>query len=118
MTTVLPQLRVFDFVIVDTPPMGMFPDAEILAEKVDASMLVVRQDYTAACDINDAIDCLRQCKSAFLGCILNDMLISAHRQYGYGGRYGYGTRYSYGSKHSGDGHSKSSGKHSSGSKES
>jgi capsular exopolysaccharide synthesis family protein len=118
MTTVLQQLRVFDFVIVDTPPMGMFPDAEILAEKVDASMLVVRQDYTAACDINDAIDCLRQCKSAFLGCILNDMLISAHRQYGYGGRYGYGTRYSYSSKHSGDGHSKSSGKHSSGSKES
>ena len=32
MPPLLQQLRVFDFVIVDTPPLGMFPDAEILAE--------------------------------------------------------------------------------------
>ena len=44
-----------------------------------------------------AIDTLRQSKAAFLGCILNDMLLSAHRKYGYGGgRYGYGGKYSYG----------------------
>ena len=98
MTSVLEQLRVFDFVIVDTPPMGMFPDAEILADKVDASLLVVRQDYTAACDINDAIDCLRCYKSAFLGVILNDMLETLRGRYGYGGKYGdkYGGRYGYG----------------------
>ena len=92
--------------------MGMFPDAEILADRVDASMLVVRQDYTAACDVNDAIDTLRQYKAAFLGCVLNDMLLSAHRKYGYGGgRYGYGGKYSYG------GHSRHSGKRRSGSRE-
>lgn len=118
MTTLIQQLRVFDYVIIDTPPMGMFPDAEILADRVDASMLVVRQDYTAACDVNDAIDTLRQYKAAFLGCILNDMLLSVHRQYGYGGRYGYGGKYSYGSRHTGEGHSKHSGKRKSGSKES
>ena len=99
MSTVLTQLRVFDFVIVDTPPMGMFPDAEILADKVDASMLVVRQDYTPACDVNDAIDCLRQYNSEFLGVILNDMLETFRDRYGYGGKYGgkYGGRYGYGS---------------------
>lgn len=97
MLTLIQQLRVFDYVIVDTPPTGMFPDAEILADRVDASMLVVRQDYTAACDINDAIDSLRQCKASFLGCVLNDMLMSSHRKYGYGGgRYGYGNKYNYG----------------------
>ena len=96
MATLIQQLQVFDYVIVDSPPMGMFPDAETLADLVDASMLVVRQDYTAACDINDAIDTLRQCKAGFLGCILNDMLSPLHRQYGYGGRYGYGSRYGYG----------------------
>ena len=112
MLTLIQQLRVFDYVIIDTPPMGMFPDAEILADRVDASMLVVRQDYTAACDVNDAIDTLRQYKAAFLGCILNDMLISAHRKYGYGSsRYGYGGKYSY------SGHSRHSGKHKTGSKE-
>ncbi|MBQ7415992.1 MAG: polysaccharide biosynthesis tyrosine autokinase [Oscillospiraceae bacterium] len=113
MGTLIQQLQVFDYVIIDTPPMGMFPDAEILAERVDASILVVRQDYTAACDVNDAIDTLRQCKAAFLGCILNDMLVSPHRQYGYGSRYGYGGKYSYGGSHS-----KHSGKHKSGSKDS
>lgn len=96
MLTLIQQLRVFDYVIVDTPPMGMFPDAEILADRVDASMLVVRQDYTAACDVNDAIDTLKQYKAAFLGCILNDMLQSRYHKYGYGsGRYGYGGKYSY-----------------------
>lgn len=87
------QLRVFDFVILDSPPMGMFPDAEVLADKADASVLVVRQDYTAACDVNDAIDALRQYKAAFLGCVLNDMLAGPNSQYGYGTKYGRGSRY-------------------------
>lgn len=118
MAAVIQQLRVFDYVIIDTPPMGMFPDAEILADQVDATMLVVRQDYTAACDVNDAIDTLRQSNAAFLGCILNDMLLPLHRQYGYGGRYGYGHRYSYGGKYSGESHGKSAGKQKSGSRDS
>ena len=96
MVTLIQQLRVFDYVIVDSPPMGMFPDAETLADLVDASMLVVRQDYTSACDINDAIDTLRQGKAGFLGCILNDMLQPPRSHYGYGGKYGYGSRYGYG----------------------
>lgn len=90
MATVIQQLRVFDYVIIDTPPMGMFPDAEILADQVDGTMLVVRQDYTIACDVNDAIDRLRSSKSTFLGCVLNDMLLPFHRGagYGYGHKYG------------------------------
>ena len=96
MATLVQQLQVFDYVIVDSPPMGMFPDAETLADLVDGSMLVVRQDYTAACDVNDAIDTLRQGKAAFLGCILNDMMTSLGGEYGYGAKHGYGNRYGYG----------------------
>lgn len=95
----LQQLKVFDFVILDTPPMGMFPDAEILADLVDASVLVVRQDYTSAYDINDAVDALNNSKSTFLGCVLNDMRSSGASQYGYGAKYGYGGRYGYGSRY-------------------
>jgi capsular exopolysaccharide synthesis family protein len=124
MVPLLQQLKIFDFVIVDTPPMGMFPDAEILADLVDASLLVIRQDYTAACDVNDAVDALNDCRSSFLGCVLNDMRVSAYSQYGYGagygygygrrygaygGKYGYGSRYGYGHHHS---HSGSTGSHS------
>lgn len=110
MPQLLEQLRVFDFVIVDSPPMGMFSDSEVLADFVDASMLVVRQDYTAACDINDAIDALNGCKSTFLGCILNDMRISVRSQYGYGSNYGKGSKYAYAGKYVYKGQSRESSK--------
>ena len=96
MQTLLLQLRVFDYVILDTPPMGYFADTEALLGSVDASMLVVRQDRTPAADINDAIDLLRSSNSHFLGCILNDMTGSitdgSYGHYGHYGHYGYGAQ--------------------------
>jgi len=99
MASVLLHLRVCDYVILDMPPMGYFADTEAILDTVDASVLVVRQDRTPACDINDGIDLLRGAKSRFLGCILNDMTGTLTEGYGYG-RYGYGYgygRYGYGS---------------------
>ena len=98
MEQLLLQLRVFDYVILDTPPIGYFSDAEALAEKADASILVVRQNTTPAPDINDHIDVLRGVKANFLGVVLNRMTASFTEGYGYG--YGYG-HYGYGSKSSG-----------------
>ncbi len=48
-----------DYIILDTPPMGMTADAEELAEYADA-VLSVRQDGVLTRDINDAIDALNQ----------------------------------------------------------
>lgn len=109
MSMLLQQLHVFDYVILDTPPMGYFADTEVLMDSVDATMLVVRQDRTPACDINDSIDLLRRSKSEFLGCILNDMTGSLTEGHGYGYGYGYG-HYGYG--HYGYGASQSGRKHS------
>ncbi len=104
MTQLLRQLRVFDFVILDTPPMGYFADTETLLDNVDASMLVVRQDRTPAADINDACDLLRSAKSHFMGVILNDMTTSLtegnHSSHGYGYGYGYGYGSSSGRRNS------------------
>ena len=103
MTMLLQQLRIFDYVILDTPPMGYFADTEALLDKTDATLLVVRQDRTPACDINDAIDLLRRSDARFLGCILNDMTgsLTEGHSYGYGYGYGYGKsgygHYGYGS---------------------
>ena len=111
MQTLLRQLRVLDYIIIDSPPMGLFPDAEALAESVDASLLVVRQDYTSSYDINDAIDTLKNSSSKFLGCVLNDMSERVH-PYGYGyGKYGYGKygygKYGYGERRSSEKHGRS-----------
>ncbi len=109
MKQLLKNLQDFDFIILDTPPMGMFPDAEIIADCVDASMLVVRQDYVPACDINDSIDVLKKYKGHFLGVILNDMMVSRTRLFGYG-KYGYG-KYGYGQYGYGDSENAQSQKH-------
>lgn len=91
-----------DLIIIDTPPMAMFSDAEALADVADLSMLVIRQDCVSAQRINDAVDALNQCAAHFLGCVFNDVyhlsLPAAGRRYGYGygyGGYGYGG-YGYG----------------------
>lgn len=88
----------YDFVIIDTPPMSLMADAEVLADQSDMSILVVKYDTVLAQDINDAIDALRDCHAKFAGCILNQVetLPGARRTVGgYGGygRYGKYGRY-------------------------
>ena len=93
--------RSFDYVVIDSPPMSIMADAEVLAGLADASVLVVGYDTTPAPELNDAIDALRDCKASFLGCVLNNIYVlpgtqSAVGGYGYGGygRYGHYSRYS------------------------
>ncbi|MDO4373908.1 MAG: polysaccharide biosynthesis tyrosine autokinase [Clostridia bacterium] len=87
-----------DYTIIDSPPMAMFSDAEMLADIADLSLLVVRQDCVSAGRINDAVDMLNQSKAHLLGCVFNDVrvtpIIGSRAGYGYG--YGYGSGYGYG----------------------
>ena len=90
----------FDYVILDSSPMGFFTDSEVLSDSVDASLLVVRQDTVSDKTVNDAIDSLSRCKARFLGFVFNDVHtfnfaagLVGGRRYGYG--YGYGRSYGY-----------------------
>lgn len=91
----------FDYVILDSSPMGFFTDSEVLSEQADATVLVVRQDRATDVSINDAIDSLKRCSALFLGYVFNDVhtlnvgaVLVGGRRYGYG--YGYGHSYGYG----------------------
>lgn len=91
----------FSYIIIDTPPSGLFADAEVLADVSDASLLVVRQDLLPAIAINDTIDSLSTAKAEFMGIVLNNVHairnpISSSNGYGYGYRYGDGYGYGYG----------------------
>ena len=88
----------FDFVVIDTPPMSLMADAEVLADMSDMSILVVKYDTDVAAQLNDTIDALRDCNAEFAGCILNEVrtVPGARRVVGgYGGygRYGHYGRY-------------------------
>ena len=63
---------VFDYVILDTAPMGLVPDAEGIASLCDASLMVVREDTILAKSINDAIDTLNDTNAKLLGVAFNN----------------------------------------------
>ena len=85
-----------DYILIDTSPMALVAETEELAQKADASVLVVKQDMVLTKDINDAVDALNDTNAKVLGCILNDAaqgLPGSRSHYGYGSRYGYGGYY-------------------------
>ena len=93
--------KAFDYIIIDSPPMSLMADAEVLADHSDMSILVVKYDTMQAQDLNDAIDALRDCKAHFAGCILNDVrtlpgerrTVVGYGGYGRYGHYGHYGRY-------------------------
>lgn len=64
--------KTLDYVIVDTAPMGVVPDAEGIAALCDASLVIVREDTILAKNINDAIDTLNDTRAKVLGVVFND----------------------------------------------
>lgn len=69
--------KLVDYVIVDTSPMNMTTDAEIIMGEVDTVAVVVRQDWSSIGVINDISDVVTQSGVDFAGYILN----SFHREY-------------------------------------
>ena len=80
----------FDWVIIDTPPVVLLPDANLLAAMVDAAILVIGAGKTPHKLIMRAIDALG--RNRILGVVLNRVDPSC-----LAGGYGYGY-YSYGER--------------------
>jgi capsular exopolysaccharide synthesis family protein len=80
----------FDWVIVDTPPVGLLPDANLLAAMADGAVLVVKADSTPYPMVQRAVATLGI--GRVLGVVLNRATTPAHAsRYGYGYDY-YGVR--------------------------
>ncbi len=82
--------NVMDYIIIDSPPVSVSVDAELLADIADAALLVVKQSYAKAKYINDAIDTLAGMKAELLGCIYNNVY---NRKPGRGSGYRHSNSY-------------------------
>jgi protein-tyrosine kinase len=71
----------FDWVIVDTPPVGLLPDANLLASMVDGAVLVVRAGSTPYHQVVRAIDALN--RDRLLGVVLNSAQMSTNGSHNY-----------------------------------
>ncbi len=89
----------FDYVILDTAPVGMVTDTLILSRVADATVYVCRADYSFKSDFDLINDLKKENKLPDMALVINgiDMKKKKHSYYyGYGGKYGYGKRYGYG----------------------
>lgn len=92
MTRLLNELRQqFDYVIIDTPPAGIFSDALELIPQVDQTLMLVRIKHTRQPQFKVVMEQMRKLNSRDIGLILNGESMKSS-DYGYGSYYEYGRK--------------------------
>lgn len=87
--------KYYDYIIIDTAPIGMVIDAAIIAQQGDATILVVESGSNKRKAVEKAVEQLEQTGAPFLGVILNkvDTNMESYGAYGAYGSYGaYGKK--------------------------
>lgn len=87
--------KYFDYIIVDTAPIGVVIDAAIITQQCDASVLVTAAGETNRRDVQKAKEQLEQTGKPFLGIVLNKLNTSVEKYGSYGAYGNYGN---YGKK--------------------
>ncbi|MEJ5186654.1 MAG: polysaccharide biosynthesis tyrosine autokinase [Candidatus Geothermincolales bacterium] len=85
--------ELYDFVLVDVPPVLAVSDAVALAPYVDGVLLVASHGIATREGAKRTVEILSKVEARILGVVVNNVEISA-RRYGYG-YYGYYTPYHY-----------------------
>ena len=94
----------FDYIILDTAPIGMVTDTRLIARVADLSVYVCRADYTHKSDYELINELKHDEKLPNLCTLINGINMDKRKNgyyYGYGkygkyGKYGYGKKYGYG----------------------
>lgn len=110
MEQLMRELReLFDFVVIDTPPLSFVADAFVLSTYADHTLYVIRQDFTPNMALQSLEEFYQMGKLTNISILFND-LRKTGLGYGYGGYggygygYGYGYRYGYSKKGNSDGY--------------
>ncbi|NEU10259.1 polysaccharide biosynthesis tyrosine autokinase [Flavihumibacter sp. R14] len=80
----------FDYIITDAPPVGIVTDAQILEREADATLFVLRNEYTPKERLRLLDNLYRREKFKNLNLVFN--AVKAGGKYGYGSGYGYYTQ--------------------------
>lgn len=86
----------YDYIVIDTPPVLVVPDARVIGQSVDAIIFSVNWDATSKSQVSEG---LRQFSSVNLrvtGLVLARIDPKGMKRYGYGGKYGAYSRYGRG----------------------
>ena len=86
----------YDYIVIDTPPVLVVPDARVIGQSVDAIIYSVTWDDSSKSQVSEG---LRQFSSVNLrvtGLVLAQIDPKGMKRYGYGGKYGAYSRYGRG----------------------
>lgn len=92
--------KVYDYVIVDTPPLTVVSDALTFAGNTAGLLMVVRPDVCRQIDLRRSFDSIELAGTHVLGVVMSDVrqngsgYYSGYRRYGRYGKYGY-SKYGY-----------------------
>jgi len=91
-----------EVIIIDSPPIGLFPDSLAIARKVDEVLFVTRYGKVSRKVVKSLIESIHETGANLLGVVLNDLPQKKTPGYYYSGYYGYGYfRYKYYNKYYG-----------------
>lgn len=81
---------VYDYIIIDTPPLGMVIDAAVIASKCDSAILIIGNGNVRCSQAREVIEQLNKSGCTVLGAVMNNA--EGKRR---GGYYGRKNRYGY-----------------------
>lgn len=85
----------YDYVMIDTPPVGLITDALLMMRHVDATLFVINTRFANKDHVRNAMDVHAANPAPNFGFILNGVRMKKSKYY-YNSNYGYGYRYAYG----------------------
>ncbi len=89
MENVLKQLReVFDYIIIDLPPVNIVSDAISISSLISGMIVVIREEYTEKKELEHCFRQLRLSNVKVLGCVMNETKSGSH-SYGKYKKYKY-----------------------------
>ncbi len=83
---------IFDYIIIDTPPLGSVIDAAVVARRCDGTIIVVENNMVSYRFVQKVKEQLDKTESKILGVVLNKVNMNTKGYYGHYGRY-YGKYY-------------------------
>ena len=86
----------FDYIVIDSPPIGIVTDAQLLSIYSDLTLYIVRQKYTFKEQLGLAEALYQEKKMKNIGIVVNDIEPQKGYGNGYGYRYGFGAGYGQG----------------------
>ncbi|SEN51310.1 capsular exopolysaccharide family [Loktanella fryxellensis] len=88
------HLRVhYDYVVIDTPPVLVVPDARIISTMVDAIIYAVKWDSTTQSQVDSGLKQFRDINVPVTGLVLSQIDAKGMRRYGFADQYGAYSKY-------------------------